>query len=151
MDFQIIADHFHTDTAPLAVSQIVIVTGEGDFTGNGKLRRNGNRLELEVTLPGERDLPKVSGIIKREQFWKIGGIIEDQVPFWAVSLPHQHNTNEARFVTHGGFFHFDRIHHLTLPFDAGPFREAVIQAGNSEKETGNTLDTRLCRCATDRL
>ncbi|HEY5894880.1 MAG TPA: hypothetical protein VIT91_16795 [Chthoniobacterales bacterium] len=148
MDFKKIADHFRARTAPLAVSQIVIVTGEGDFTGNGKLRRNGDSLELEVTLVGERELPTVGGIFKRDQFWKIGGLIEDQFPFWAVSLPHQHTINEARFVVRGGLFHFDRVHHLTLPFEAKQLREAVIQAASSGKETSATsvrgyVDARL--------
>lgn len=82
MDFKKAADHFRKKTTPLAVSQIVIISDQGDFAGSGKLRRNGDQIELEVTLKGNKELPMIGGIITSEQFWKIGGIIENQAPFW---------------------------------------------------------------------
>lgn len=126
MDFKKAADHFRKETTPLAVSQIVIISDQGDFAGSGKLRRNGDQIELEVTLKGNKELPMIGGIIPPEQFWKIGGIIENQAPFWGGSVPHAHKTQEMPFVVHGGHFSFDRIHHL--PLGSGSLREAVMEA-----------------------
>jgi len=134
MNFKKVADHFRNTTTPLAVSNIVIVSDEGDFTGNGKLQRNGEALELEVTLSGDRELPAVGGILKREHFWKIGGVIEGQVPFWGVSVPHAHQIQTARFVVRGGHFHFDRIHHLPLLFGDGGLRDALLNTAHVPPE-----------------
>ena len=40
------------------------------------------------------------GGIKRDQFWKIGCIIEEQVPVWTVDMPDQWNTHEALLTFH---------------------------------------------------
>jgi hypothetical protein len=52
MDFQKVADHLRSSRSPLAVSQIVILSNQGDFSGNGKLRGNEGGIEPDVTLNG---------------------------------------------------------------------------------------------------
>ncbi len=135
MDFQKVADLIRSSTAPLAVSQIVILSNQGEFTGNGKLRSSEGSIELEVTLAGDRKLPMEGGtLVDREQFWKIGGIIENQVPFWGVSVPNQSNIRRERFTLRGGRFSFDRIHHLTASFGEGKLRDALVEAIEIPKE-----------------
>ncbi len=145
MDFKKIADHFRNDAGPLSVGQIVIVTESGDFTGSGKLRLQDDRIELDVTLTGGQELPMIGGTIMRDRFWKIGGVIEDQVPFWANGLPHQHSLTTFRFLVRGGRLEFDRLHLLAIPFDQTGLREAVIHAANSNDLAimGTHLDARL--------
>ncbi len=133
MDFEKVAEHLRSTTAPLAVSQIVILTPQGDFTGNGKLRSSDGRIELEVILAGDQGLPEIGGTITREQFWKIGGIIEGQAPFWGLSTPDQHSTSTARFTVRSGRFAFDRIQHLTTPFNDGNLRDALLEAVENPK------------------
>ena len=138
MDFKKVADHFRNSVEPLAASNIVIITNQGDFAGNGKLRKNKERIELEVTLAGDQELPTVGGTITREQFWKIGGIIEGQVPFWGVSIPNQHSVHAARFTVKGGRFSFDRIHHLSIPFDVDNLRDAVLESARTPQPEDNS-------------
>ncbi len=134
MDFQKVADLLRSSTSPLAVSQIVILSNQGEFTGNGKLRSSEGSIELEVTLAGDRELPMEGGTLAREQFWKIGGIIESQVPFWGVSVPNQSNIRRERFTLRGCRFSFDRIHHLTASFGDGKLRDALVEAVEIPKE-----------------
>jgi hypothetical protein len=83
-------------------------------------------LELEVIFDGERELPRREGTTGRDQFWKIGCIIEEQVPIWTVGMPHQWNTQLALFSTHGARFDPDVVHSLTVP----RLKEAVMIATN---------------------
>lgn len=129
MDFKKVSDHLRKETTPLAVSQLVIISDQGDFDGFGKLRRDGDGIVLEVTLEGNKELPAVGGIITREKFWKIGGIIENQVPFWGTSVPQQHTTQQIPFLVYGAQFSFDRIHHLKAE---GSIREAVMLAASAQ-------------------
>ena len=131
MDFKQIAEHFRTSTAPLAATEIVIISDKGDLTGHGKILRKDTQIELDVTLHGDKELPTLSGIYTRDQFWKIGGIIEGQTPFWCVGLPHQHGLHTARFTIRSGRFDFDRIHHLLQPFEDNQFRAAVQSAASA--------------------
>ena len=98
MKFQEVADHFRTSTEPLAVSKIIIVSDQGDYTGDGKMWREGHRIELEVTLQENSEIPMAKGTYTRDQFWKVGGIVEGQVPFWGVGLPGQTGLEMARFT-----------------------------------------------------
>jgi hypothetical protein len=86
------------------------------------------KLELAVILDGDRELPRSEGSITRDQFWKIGCIIEEQVPVWTVGMPHQWNTHEALFSTRGAYFDLDMVHHLTVPLDEYGLKEAVMTA-----------------------
>jgi hypothetical protein len=86
------------------------------------------KLELAVILGGDRELPRSEGSITRDQFWKIGCIIEEQVPVWTVGMPHQWNTHEALFSTRGAYFDLDMVHHLTVPLDGYGLKEAVMTA-----------------------
>ncbi|MDQ3621067.1 MAG: hypothetical protein M3463_01045 [Verrucomicrobiota bacterium] len=133
MNFEKVANHFRSTTAPLAVSGIVIVSDDGDFTADGKIQREGDAIHLEVILKGERELPAIGGTYRRDQFWKIGGVIEEQVPFWAVGFPIQHGRTAARFTIRTARFEFDKIHHLTAPFAQGGLRDAVLQAAHSSR------------------
>ena len=139
MNFQNIADHFRSSTEPVRVSKIVVISDQGDYTGDGKMWREGYHIELEVTLHGDSELPMVGGVYTREKFWKIGGVIEEQVPFWGVSLPGQHGLQTARFTVRSGRFDFDRIHHLVLPFEDGSLRDAVLEAVETGEPPNGTV------------
>ena len=77
-----------------------------------------------------------SGKSGTDEFWKIGGVIEGHVPFWAVSLPHQNAYHSSRFTTvRSARFGCDNLHHLTLTFGDGELREALLKAANTETET----------------
>jgi hypothetical protein len=87
------------------------------------------KLELAVILDGERELPRIRGNTTRDQFWKIGCIIEEQVPVWTVGMPDQWNTYEALLSARGACFDVGMVHHLTVPL--GEYgREAVMTAAS---------------------
>lgn len=130
MDFKKVASHFRNETTPLAVSQVVILCNQQDFNGFGKLRREGAQLVLEVTIDGTEELPRISGVITSDRFWKIGGMIENEVPFWGTSIPHQHTTQGVPFLVHGAEFSFSRIFHLSVD---GTIRDALTNV-SSETE-----------------
>ena len=126
MDFKTLANHLRKPTASLAVRDIRIVTDQEDFTGDGKITIDKNRIELQVIVNGEREIRLAGGrSFSRDEFWKIGGVIEGQIPFWAVSLPHASKSQSNLFATvRSAEFGLDVIHHLTSPFGDGGMRAA---------------------------
>ena len=100
MKFEQAAKHFRQKVAPLGAGQIIIVTNDGDFSGRGRISAVDGKLELAVILDGERELPRIRGSTTRNQFWKIGCTIEEQVPVWTVDMPDQWNTHEALLTFH---------------------------------------------------
>ena len=97
MDFKKIAEHFRHSATPLVVTDIVIISDLGDFAGHGKIFREGGQIALDVTLQGDYELVTPTGIYKREQYWKIGGIIEGQTPFWGRGPPAQTRPSNRSF------------------------------------------------------
>ncbi len=134
MDFKALADKLRKSELPLAVKDIVIVTDCEDFYGDGSISLSEETLELHVVARGERDfrIPK-AGAYSRDAFWKIGGVIEGQIPFWSVSLPHTSKFQSNRFATvRSADFSLDLIHHLSGPFELGAMRVALLDAWNNE-------------------
>lgn len=134
MDFKTLANHLRKPTASLAVRDIIIVTDQEDFTGDGKIIIDKNQIELQVIVNGEREIRLVGGrSFSRDEFWKIGGVIEGQIPFWAVSLPHASKSQSNLFATvRSAEFGLDVIHHLTSPFEDGGMRTALLHAYSNE-------------------
>lgn len=125
-----VAKHFREKVAPLSAGKIIIITNDGDFFGRGRLSAAYGELQLEVILDGERELPRSEGSTKRDQFWRIGCIIEEQVPVWTAGMPHQWNTQVALFSTHGARFDLDVVHNLTVPLGEYSLKEAVMIAAS---------------------
>jgi hypothetical protein len=128
MKFEDVAKHLRENLAPLSAGKVIIITNDADFFGRGRMCAVDGKLELAVILDGDRELPRREGSITRDQFWKIGCIIEEQVPVWTVGMPHQWNTHEALFSTRGAYFDLDMVHHLTVPLDEYGLKEAVMTA-----------------------
>jgi hypothetical protein len=137
MNFQEVAEHFREGDRPLGVGQVIIITNEGDFSGRGSICASDGRLELAVILDGDGDLPRVGRSNTRDQFWKIGCIIEEHVPVWTVGMPHKRVTNNALFSTRGAIFDLDRVHHLTVPVDEHGLKEAVMTAARDANSGGD--------------
>ena len=88
MDFKALANHLRKPPASLAVRDIIIITDQGDFTGYGKITFDNNQMALEVITSGDREIQLAGGrVFSRDEFWKIGGVIEGQIPFWAFKSP----------------------------------------------------------------
>jgi hypothetical protein len=130
MKFEDVAKHLREKVAPLSADKIIIITKEGDFFGRGRFSAVDGKLELEVILDRERELPRREGTTSRDQFWKIGCVIEEQVPVWTVGMPHQWNTQLALFSTHGARFDLDVVHSLTVPLGEYSLKKAVMIAAN---------------------
>ena len=139
MEFREVANHFRASTAPLVVSKIIIVSDQGDHNGDGKIWREGQRIKLEVTLHDNEEIELVGGTHTRAEFWKIGGIIEGQTPFWGVSLPGKTGRQMARFTVRSGHFEFDRINHLVVSFEDGNLREAMLEAAKTGEPPGGEV------------
>ncbi len=137
MTFEEVAKHFRQNIAPLSAGQIIIVTNDGDFSGRGRISAVNGKLELAVILDGERQLPRIVGSTTRDQFWKIGCIIEEQVPVWTVGIAHQwitRNTRDVLFSASGACFDVDMAHHLTVPL--GEYGKEAVMTAASEPDPG---------------
>jgi hypothetical protein len=107
---------------------VVIFTETFSAKGRGRLIPSGERLTLEVVLDEPTKLPEVTGTQERLQFWKVGGIVEGQLPVWTLTQPHAQNEDIGRFLVKGASFSLDRIHHITEDFPLDELGAAVLKA-----------------------
>jgi hypothetical protein len=143
--------------APLSASKIIIITKDRDSTGRGRISAGDGKLELAVILEGDRELPRSEGRMPSDQFWKIGRIIEDQVPVWTVGLPHQWNTHHELFSTRERSAEVDpsfadRFRLLWAPFAGGagfwePPHARIID--RYEKVNQATVEVNIWRAQAD--
>lgn len=140
LDFEKFAELLRTDATSFVMSRVSIYTGSEEFRGRGQLRVKDGLLSMNVALDGNKPLPQISGSQTREQFWKIGGIIEEQVPFWTLALPHSWQTSGIRFQVQGATFTIDRVHHLLGNFPQGSLENAILEAAKAEELDGGEGD-----------
>jgi hypothetical protein len=74
--------------ASFRVDNILINTGSGKVSGKGTLRISSGRFSLDVTLDDLNNVPETpTGIIDRGRFWKVRGLIEDEIEFGLEGMP----------------------------------------------------------------
>jgi len=77
------------DGGKFRADKMVIDTGKKKLRGNGVVRVSNGRFLIDVTLESRRKTPILpSGVFGRGDFWKIRGVIEDNVRFLTRALPH---------------------------------------------------------------
>jgi len=98
---------------------VQIYTDTDVFTGKGRIHIQDGELELKVVLDGEKPLPEIVGALPREKLWRLGGVIENQIPFCTVGFPHRWFSETGRFHVLGADFSIFRIRHITNDRDEG--------------------------------
>jgi len=140
-DFKELAKYFRTSSSPLMVNDLLIITDSGDFKGYGTIEIKGSRLLLKATL--SQKLPEIHGGYIYEQFWKIGGFIQGELPFWTVGLPNKWEDRWGKYTIHNSLFKIDRIHHITSTVAEGELKTAILNAIKNEKEI-NEIPNEAC-------
>src|SRR5579871_887539 len=73
---------------------ITIDTGERTFSGRGMLFESDGRFWVDVTYDSTENIPGIpSGIKDRSEFWKVSGLIENQIEFRLEGLPSRTQEN----------------------------------------------------------
>jgi len=76
------------DGASFRADNISIDTGSGKVSGKGTLRISKGRFSLDVPLDDLSKVPETpTGIIDRSRFWKVRGLIEDEIEFGFEGMP----------------------------------------------------------------
>lgn len=80
----------------LRVDEVVLVSGNKEFHGKGKLRIGEDRIEIDINLDsGEKPPPRRTGIFTKSDFLKLSGVIEDRLPFRCNHVGPVGNTHES--------------------------------------------------------
>ena len=123
------------DGASFRVDNITINTGSRKASGKGTLRVSGARFLLEVTLDDLENVPDIPmGIINRSQFWKLRGLIEDELEFELFDMPDGRKENYGHHPWKVLPFSFSAMDLVPVGFDAmttsgrKKWREEAIKA-----------------------
>ena len=72
----------------IRVDEVKIITPQRELTGRGVLVAQERRFEFTVTLPDGMEPPELrAGIFTKKDFWKMTGVIEDELSFFISALP----------------------------------------------------------------
>jgi hypothetical protein len=113
MNVKQFSDWARTGGEALRADVLVIQTAEGEFEAHGTMRVYDEKFLLKVTLHGERELPRVPSPIARKDFWKISGLLEDELRFCALGISHNRQFHSGRVTVLQATFDLDRLSFVT--------------------------------------
>lgn len=136
MDSVEFCKHTRESLEPVRIDDVVIDTGVGLHHAHGTVQVREARFLLRLTLKDKRLKMPPCGLYSAADFWRITGLIDDEVPFLARGMPHSTSHGVV-----GAKYYRMKIH--TDKLSLAP--NIVDQAEDSENEEVRVVDEYLQR------
>ena len=118
MDRKKFIEQVRSGTASFRVDEVKVSFPRVELSGSGKLELEGDRFHLELRLPDGTVPPNMrGGIITRDDFGSVEGLIEHDLAFQIKNFPphHQHSSHNGRSTLR---YHLDAIELSPMGSDA---------------------------------